>query len=298
MNTFLANVPRLILGTAQFGMSYGIANSKGKINFDQAVMMLEVARTAGIDTLDTAISYGDAESILGRIGVSNFRLVSKLPGLPKPISAVDDWVFSQTKSSLDRLGLSRLDCLLLHAPDDLFGSYGAELLGGILRVQDAGLVEKIGVSVYSPDQLETLLNKFSFQVVQIPANIFDRRFSETGWLSRLANAGIEVHARSIFLQGLLLMPADLIPNKFGPNSDHIKKWLTWLSREAYGVSPVQACLAHVASYQEIDRLVVGADSLIQLKEILTASQSHPLRAPDYLATDEIFLINPFLWNSI
>jgi len=288
---------RLALGTVQFGLTYGVANTQGQVSYDQAEAMLEAMRTIGIDTIDTAIAYGEAETVLGRIGISGFRLVSKLPAIREPALAVDDWVVAQVEASLERLRLPRLGGLMLHAPDDLLGPSGSDLARGLQRARDAGLVERIGLSVYSPEQLAALVDRLPLEIVQIPLNVFDRRFIETGWLDRLVADDVEVHARSVFLQGLLLMPSDFIPSKFAPFRSLIDNWHSWLADDAsMGRSAVQACLAHVASYAGISRLVVGADSLEQLQKIIEAASGAPLRAPESLASPATLLINPAQWN--
>ncbi len=289
---------RLALGTVQFGLPYGVANTKGQVSYDQAEAMLGAMRTVGIDTIDTAIAYGEAETVLGRIGISGFRLVSKVPALRESALAVDDWVVAQVEASLERLRVPRLGGLMLHAPDDLLGPHGLDLARGLRRARDSGLAERIGLSVYSPEQLAALVDRLPLEILQIPLNVFDRRFVETGWLDRLVADGVEVHARSVFLQGLLLMPHDLVPSKFVPFSPLIDRWHQWLASEASNMSTVQACLAHVASYAGISRLVVGADSLEQLQDIVEAVSIAPIRAPESLASPPTPLINPVLWNTL
>ncbi len=289
---------RLALGTVQFGLPYGVANTQGQVNPEQAEVMLGAARDTGIDTLDTAIAYGEAEELLGRIGVTGFRIISKIPALLEPVGAVDDWIVDQVEASLERLHVPRLGGLMLHAPDDLLGSHGPAIARGLQRAKDAGLTERIGLSVYSPEQLAKLIDRLPLEIVQIPANVFDRRFAETGWLDRLAMNGVEVHARSAFLQGLLLMQSERVPSKFAPYRTLIDRWHAWLADQAAGMSPVQACLAHVASYAGISRLVVGADSLEQLQDIIEAVSIAPLRAPESLASPATPLINPAQWNTL
>jgi aryl-alcohol dehydrogenase-like predicted oxidoreductase len=290
---------RLALGTVQFGLPYGVANSQGQVSYEQAEAMIEAMRSAGIDTIDTAIAYGEAETVLGRIGMSGFRLVSKVPALCEPVRAVDDWVVAHVEASLERLCVPRLGGLMLHAPDDLLGPHGAALARGLQRAQDAGLVERIGLSVYSPEQLTALVDRLPLEIIQIPLNVFDRRFIETGWLDRLVADDVEVHARSVFLQGLLLMPSDRVPSKFAPYCSLIDDWQYWLAGDvAEGMSNVQACLAHVASYAGISRLVVGADSFAQLQDIIEAASIAPLRAPESLASPATPLINPAQWNAL
>lgn len=290
---------RLALGTVQFGLPYGVANTQGQVCYEQAEAMIGTMRKVGIDTIDTAIAYGEAETVLGRIGISGFRLVSKVPALREPALAVDDWVVAQVEASLERLRVPSLGGLMLHAPDDLLGPHGADLARGLRRARDAGLAERIGLSVYSPEQLAALVDRLPLEILQIPFNVFDRRFVETGWLDRLVADDVEVHARSVFLQGLLLMSSDRIPSKFAPFRSLIDDWHSWLAGDAAaGMSTVQACLAHVASYAGISRLVVGADSLAQLQDIIEAASTVPLRAPESLASPATPLINPAQWNTL
>ncbi len=289
---------RLALGTVQFGLPYGVANTQGQVSYAQAEAMIGAMRTAGIDTIDTAIAYGEAETVLGRIGLSGFHLVSKVPALCEPALAVDDWVVAQVEASLERLRVPRLGGLMLHAPDDLLGPHGSDLARGLRRVRDAGLVERIGLSVYSPEQLAALVDRLPLEILQIPANVFDRRFAESGWLDRLTAHGVEVHARSAFLQGLLLMPIERVPSKFAPFLPLINRWHAWLNDQGAGALPVQACLGHVASYTGIARIVVGADSLTQLQDIIAATATAPRRAPASLASPATSLINPAQWNTL
>jgi aryl-alcohol dehydrogenase-like predicted oxidoreductase len=290
---------RLALGTVQFGLPYGVANTQGQVSYDEAEAMIGAMLTAGIDTIDTAIAYGEAETVLGHIGMSGFRLISKVPPLLEPVLAVDDWVVAQVEASLERLRVPRLSGLMLHSPDDLLGPHGSDLARGLRRAQDAGLAERIGLSVYSPEQLAILVDRLPLEIIQIPLNIFDRRFVETGWLDRLVADNVEVHARSVFLQGLLLMPSDRVPSKFAPFRSMIDDWHSWLASDAAaGRSTVQACLAHVASYPGISRLVVGSDNLAQLQDIINAATFAPIRAPESLSSPANSLINPVQWNTL
>jgi aryl-alcohol dehydrogenase-like predicted oxidoreductase len=290
---------RLALGTVQLGLPYGVANTQGQVSYEQADAMIREMRRACIDTIDTAIAYGEAETVLGRIGISGFRLVSKVPALREPVRSVDDWVVAHVEASLERLRVPRLGGLMLHAPDDLLGPHGPDLARGLQRARDTGLAERIGLSVYSPEQLTTLVDRLPLEIIQIPLNVFDRRFVETGWLDRLVAEDVEVHARSLFLQGLLLMPPDLIPSKFAPFRKQIDGWNNWLASDAAaGRSALQNCLAHVASYTGIARLVVGANSLAQLQEIIDAASSSPLRVPESLSCLITSLINPAQWKTL
>jgi aryl-alcohol dehydrogenase-like predicted oxidoreductase len=284
---------RLALGTAQFGMSYGIGNRDGQISLTTSKSMIELARASGIKTLDTAVAYGDSETRLGEIGVADFNIVSKLPPVPNYCMNVDEWVQVQVRNLLARLRMESIHGLLLHRPDQLLEEQGKELYLALQRVKSAGQVKKIGVSVYSPEQLSALIPIYLFDIIQAPLNLVDRRLHSSGWLSRLKNEGVEVHTRSAFLQGLLLMSPIAIPTRFGQWAFLWSKWSDWLAK--HDKTPVEACLAYPLSLQEVDCVVVGADSVGQLSEILIASIGDAnLNFPD-LQCDAEDLINPARW---
>ena len=145
---------RLVLGTAQLGMPYGIANRQGQICADEARAMLVYAENAGIIMLDTAIAYGQSETRLGEIGVSRWQVVSKLPAVPDACHDVHAWVLKSVESSLRRLRISQLKGVLLHRPDQLLGDFGPALYRALDCLKEQQLVEKIGISIYDPTELD------------------------------------------------------------------------------------------------------------------------------------------------
>jgi aryl-alcohol dehydrogenase-like predicted oxidoreductase len=291
-----SRVSRLALGTVQLGLPYGIANQTGQVSGHEAKIMLQFAADSGIDTLDTAIAYGDSETRLGEVGTQGFKLVTKLPALPDVCADVSMWIQRQLSASLSRLGVRAVYGLLLHRPEQLLGRNGAALYQALQALKDTGQVKKVGVSIYSPSELEALVPKYRFDIVQAPFNLIDQRIYTTGWLQRLQDAGIEVHTRSTFLQGLLLLPQAEIPDKFARWNDLWGTWLRWLI--AHDVSAVQACLAFPLSFPQIDRVIVGTDSQSQLAQIVNAASKQPLGdRPDLQCEDED-LINPARWPSL
>jgi aryl-alcohol dehydrogenase-like predicted oxidoreductase len=285
---------RVALGTVQFGQSYGIANHEGQVSRATVREMLRLATGKGIDLLDTAIAYGESEACLGEVGVNDFRIVTKLPAVPEGCADVTRWVREQFGASLQRLGVQAVYGLLLHRPVQLLEPGGVKLYQGLLALKEAGLVEKVGVSVYSPDELAALIPRYRIDLVQAPFNLIDQRLKTSGWLCRLKHNNIEVHTRSAFLQGLLLMSQSEIPNIFSPWADIWSKWHRWLANQA--ASPVRACLAYPLSCPEIDRVIVGANGLAQLSQIVdAANEAVDVVPPDLACTDEN-LINPARWS--
>jgi aryl-alcohol dehydrogenase-like predicted oxidoreductase len=285
---------RLALGTVQFGLAYGVANKRGQIAFTEAREILLRARVAGIDTLDTAVAYGESEAILGAVGVDQWKVVSKLPELPASCEDIAAWVRSKVAGSLSRLKIPKLHALLLHRSQDLLAPQGAALYAALTELKIDGLVTKVGVSVYGPEELEAVWPKFRFDLVQSPFNVFDRRLLNSGWLERLHQAGTEVHVRSVFLQGLLLLPAEERRAEFAGWQDLWLKWDAWLKAEE--LTPLRACLMFALSRPEINRVVVGVDGVSHLAEILSAPTAEPIHFPNSLESSDLRLINPTKWK--
>ncbi len=275
-------------------MRYGVANRVGQVRGSEARRILERARTVGMDTLDTAAAYGTSESLLGTLGVADWIVVTKLPPVPAGCQDVPGWMRSAAEGSLGRLGVARLGGLLLHAPLQLLGPGGAAIYAALERLRAAGLTQRIGISVYAPEELEALGARFHFDIVQAPLNILDRRLAASGWLDRLHAAGVEVHVRSLFLQGLLLMPAGERPDEFSRWQPLWDLWHGWLA--ASGLTAIQACVAFAAAQSHVDRAVVGVDSLRQLEEILAALSRDRIELPPELASDEPELVDPSRWR--
>ncbi len=286
---------RLALGTVQFGLAYGVANRTGKVDNAEAQAILRQARAAGIDTLDTAIAYGDSEQRLGEIGVEQFRIVSKLPGLPEDLDDVDRWVEDQVAASLKRLRTENLYALLLHRPRDLLRPNGDALQRAMRKQVSRGVVQRIGLSIYAPDELDLLYARFRPDIVQAPFNVIDRRLQTTGWLERLREGHTEIHVRSVFLQGLLLMAPHERPTRFERWESVWDSWDSWLKKE--GVSPLHACLGFVLAHPEIDRAVIGVDNAAQLRQTIGAAKLPPKVPPSEMSSQQPELVDPSLWSA-
>jgi aryl-alcohol dehydrogenase-like predicted oxidoreductase len=162
------------------------------------------------------------------------------------------------------------------------------------RFEEKGLTRKIGISVYNPEQIESVLQKYSVDLVQAPFNVVDRRPQTSGSLAKLKGRGIEVHTRSAFLQGLLAMPPNQRPPRFVRWKPLWDKWDKWLSYS--GLTPIQACIGFVLAQRDIDRVVVGVDSTRQLDEVIAAASTGAIDPPIELASEDLDLIDPSRWN--
>jgi aryl-alcohol dehydrogenase-like predicted oxidoreductase len=290
----MAQATRLALGTVQFGLNYGVANQSGQVAAGEVARIIARANKAGLDTLDTAIAYGDAEHRLGEAGVADWKVVTKLPPMPEPTSAVS-WVRSQVNESMARLKVSSLYALMLHQPSALFSTQGSALFDALNELKCDGRVKKIGISAYGPDEIHKVISRFPIDIVQAPFNVIDRRMLESGCLAVLDQEGIEFHARSIFLQGLLLMDTVNRPSWFKKWAGLWAEWHAWLAENQ--LTPLVASLSFVASDPRVSRMVVGVDSLTQLNQIIRAVDG-PMKTdfPAELANDDPRLINPIRWG--
>ena len=284
---------KIALGTVQFGMEYGVANIAGRVPTEGVKEILEAACSLGIDTLDTAAAYGNSEQVLGNVGVGSFKVISKIPQRAESIEHPAVWAQKSVERSLANLKADSLYGLMLHRPLDLLQSSGAELYEALLSIKKQGLVEKIGVSVYGPEDLEKL-SAFAFDVVQAPMNVLDQRLKSSGWLGRLNSSGTEIHIRSAFLQGLLLITADQRPDYFQPWKKLLADYEAWV--EGQNLSSLQVCLGYLNQYPEISKIVVGVETASQLREIVSAVDTQIASFPESIQTGNLNLINPTLWT--
>lgn len=285
---------KLALGTVQFGLAYGVANTQGQVSLPVAAEILRAAQQAGIDTLDTAIAYGNSEDCLGQMGVESFRVISKLPALPSDVADVSTWVAQHVAGSLARLKLDRLDGLMLHRPADLLGVHGRALAEALDHVVSSGQAQAVGISIYDPTELDQIWPIWQPQIIQSPLNVFDQRLISSGWLARLADAGVRVHTRSAFLQGLLLMPEAQRPAYFAPWQAVLADFTAWC--RTADVSPLQACLSFAQSFAAVERVVFGVDQVEQLNQIVAAAQQPIDTDWSIWAQTDRALIEPSRWH--
>ncbi len=286
---------KLALGTAQFGMKYGIANRNGKIPSSNEIgSILNLSRLHNIDTIDTAMSYGNSEKSLGNHDLSDFKVVTKLPEIPKKINNISDWVINNLNNSLNNLKLDNLHCLMLHRPEQLTGESSYELLSALQSIKESGKVLKLGISIYSPEELMAISDLNEIDIVQCPINIVDRRMIESGWLGKLKKNNIEIHARSCFLQGLLLMDIDELPSRFSKWEEIWVTWKIWMKKN--NCSALDGCLSFLNSVNDVNRIIVGIDTLKQLEEIIFSYNSNGFNDYPEISSSDENLINPTLWK--
>jgi aryl-alcohol dehydrogenase-like predicted oxidoreductase len=276
---------KLGLGTVQFGQSYGVSNTHGQVPHTEAAAILAGAAQSGIHLLDTAANYGEAEAVLAKLNTAAFRVVSKTIGLKHGLNQV----IARARQSATTL---KADTILVHAAADLLGPDGDALWSALLRLRDDGAVRKIGISVYVADDPAALAARFRPDVMQLPFSMLDQRLLANGTLQRLRDLDVEIHARSLFLQGLLFL--DRLPEKLSHAGPHLNNIRVRLQNA--GTTPLAAALGFVLSRPEIAFGLVGVTSAAELNEIIAAA-AKPLPALDWtaFALDDEMTLTPSLW---
>jgi aryl-alcohol dehydrogenase-like predicted oxidoreductase len=281
---------RFVLGTAQLGFAYGITNAHGALSAEDARAIVDAALASGVDRFDTAPAYGASESVLGDCLGGRGKVVSKTPSFPDEAvlgSSHAEQVRASARRSIDLLGRPLHGLLVHHAPD--LWKPGAEHLVRVLRdLMDRGDVERVGVSVYEPAEVTRAMEVLQPSVVQLPLSVLDQRFVEAGTIAELAAADVEVHVRSIFLQGLLL-DASALPASLAAESPALAQRFAALDDVG---SRLASCLAFIADQSGVRRVVIGVTDAAELAAILEAAQALPPR--DGMRWDALAMHGPLI----
>jgi aryl-alcohol dehydrogenase-like predicted oxidoreductase len=282
------------LGTAQFGNAYGVSNA-GQIVSDHDVdAMLVVARTHGIRTIDTAVAYGKAEERLGKNNLSDFDIVTKVVA---PLNGKNlGYLETQIQQSLSRLGVGSLDAVLVHNAEAVCLTTLAKVLGKLEQMIGRGICRRIGVSLYDPQKIIEIAKTHRVDLVQVPFNVIDQRLSDGNVLSWCQKQNIDVHVRSVFLQGLLLMDRSELPDYFIPWLDILDKWSAWNCMN--NTNLIEGAFGFVNGYRDqgISRFVIGCSNAEQLSAIIRYANAKACRDVEALRCDDLKLINPAFWS--
>jgi aryl-alcohol dehydrogenase-like predicted oxidoreductase len=288
---------KISLGTVQFGIDYGISPSNKQVNRKEIINILNYAKQHNIDLLDTAPAYGDSELVLGESNIDNFKIVTKTRHFNQDILTTQDAEFlsSDFNKSLKLLKQKSVYGLMIHNADDLLKLGADNVYNQLKKLKQEGLIAKIGVSIYNGDQLQKIIDQFDIDLVQLPFNILDRRLISSGMLQKLNNLGVEVHARSIFLQGLLLMNKDSRTEQFNRWDNLWRLWHEWLNDNK--ITALEATIRYAISKSEISKVLVGVNSTKQLQEIIQATKGSLPKIPNEIFTEDINLLNPSNWSA-
>ena len=288
---------QLGIGTAQFGLDYGISNQKGQTGEPEVEKILDFSSQHNISLLDTSPGYGNSEKVLGKYFKDTFKIVTKLPYIPDSLSKEQTEAFleSELEKSLNNLGTSSLRGLLIHNASQLKIPQTNEILKFLSKKKDEGLVEKIGISVYNKEDIDLACKLFSPEIVQAPINILDQRLVLDGSLKKLKDKNCEIHARSIFLQGLLLL--NKTPDKLLEHDVFLSSFRKWC--EDKGMSALESCLNFIKGVKECDYVICGVESSAQLEQLHTLyTSTTALSSSEFrdISCDEPRLLDPSSWN--
>jgi aryl-alcohol dehydrogenase-like predicted oxidoreductase len=283
---------KLVIGSAQMGMRYGLFNKKkiSKVDIDK---ITRIAHAAKIDLIDTASVYGDSEKIIGKSKLNKLKIITKFK-FPKIKNIKPEyWVKREISKSLRNLKVKKIYAILVHDHKDLMGKIGEEYLNSLKNLKKKGIVKKIGVSIYDTSELEKIWKFWKPDIVQAPFNPLDNRLVKSRWAYILKKNKVKIYARSIFLQGLLINDF----NKFIKNNN-LSKFLinfnNWCLNK--NISRIQACLHYIKQFKEIDYAIVGFDNSDQLKEIVKLYKNKRIKIPKKFITNNEKLIDPRKWN--
>ncbi len=286
---------KIILGTVQFGLNYGINNSKGKPSFDECCDILSKSFDYGITTLDTAEAYGDAHKIIGDFHKMNplkkFKIITKIPH----VDILED-IQSKVEQYLKDLEIESIEVLMLHSYYTYIENYNN--IDKFESLINKGFIKSIGVSVYTNEQIELLLSDKRITVVQLPFNLFDNENKRSEVIEKLKLSGKIVHTRSAFLQGLFFKEINDLSSFFYPLKEQLEK-LNELSKK-YDVSISKMALAYSLKQKNIDKVLIGIDSIKQLEDNFLAFQyqleEKLMSEINKITIENEELLNPALWK--
>ena len=284
---------KIILGSANYEQAYGV--KRNIIKKYEIRKLFKFAFRNKIKTIDTSPLYNKSEKIIGSLNNNRFKIISKIPKTPRNIKKknIKKWLKHNAKDSLKNLKIKKFDCLLLHNADILLSKNGDEIYKSLKNMKEISMTRKIGISIYDFNQLNKILKRFKFDLIQAPLNILDQRLIQTGWLKELKKRKIEVHARSIFLQGILLLKHNQLPKKLKQLNKNWIKWEAWLKKNK--LSPLQACLSFVFNQHQLDGIVLGFNNTKQLKQILKLKKVKSNLSLPVLNIKNKKLIDPRTW---
>jgi aryl-alcohol dehydrogenase-like predicted oxidoreductase len=300
-----SNISKITLGTVQLGIPYGLANKNGQPAAAYSHQLLQFALDRGIQTLDTARIYGNAEEVIGSFGHANqFNIISKFK-LSDAALTNTDLAIAEAKESLAfsarQLKRDRIPVYLFHKNKDQEMQKVAAIIPVVLKqLKDDGLIQEGGISVYAPEELHYIQDWQHIRAVQVPMNLLDTRLLQDNRIQTLIKNHVKVFIRSIYLQGLLLMKEETLPQHLSSSKSYLQQIKTMAASVNKSVSDL--AFSFVRDTPGVTSIVVGAETIEQLRENIQLLSSTPLSQSIYGEIKESFknipetIITPALWN--
>jgi len=283
---------KLILGTVQFGLNYGINNLTGQPTEQEVFNIFDEAFLQGIQFLDTADAYGNAINIIGNYHLrrnNTFKILSKFNCIEK------GKLGKNVKEALEKLHISAFEVYSYHS----FSSYSERpyLMEELLLLKQQGMIKKIGISVYTNDELQYVINDDFIDVIQLPFNLLDNQNVRGNFMGQAKQKEKEIHIRSVYLQGLFFMDADNVPERLISLKPYLQSLHDYCKKES--ISMETLALSYALYNKNIDHVLIGVDTKEQLIKNLHASKDIP-QAFDYInqkiQVKETELLNPVNWK--
>ena len=282
---------KIVLGTVQFGVNYGINNAAGQVPFSEVCEVFRIAHKNGIKTLDTSSAYGKSEKVLGKaLKETNlkFNIVSKYPKSEKSVCETFE-------TSLTNLGVDSLYGYLVHHFD--FWQQKPEIFDEMTSLKNEGKIQKVGFSIYNVEQLQELFDKnIKFDIIQFPYNMFDRQFEP--YMQELVNRGVEIHTRSAFLQGLFFKDTNTLSDTLKPLKPYLDVLHEYCAKRK--ISMEQLALGDVVANECVKGNLIGVDNHDQfnanIKVVDAGLTSEDVAFVKSIDIKEKELLNPVNWN--
>ena len=302
-------ISKITLGTAQLGLKYGIANKSGKPDINTCYEILKKAVEGGVNSFDTAELYGDSEATIGNFFSTIVRDSKRPIFISKFYSMINEnmrridmerQIYKKIEMSLERLKIKRLPVCIIHEPSDM-NICNNVVPDTLKKFKTEGLIDRVGVSVYTCHEVDEMLKNDLFDVIQIPLNIMDQRLISSGAISKLTRKNILIFARSIFLQGLFFLKPEELADDLRAAGKNIRELNKLAERE--GVSVAQLAVSYVRDIEGIASLVIGAETVAQVEENLKLIDAPPITEKTRNEIMELFkdipenILNPGFWKA-
>jgi aryl-alcohol dehydrogenase-like predicted oxidoreductase len=286
---------RVIVGTAQFGLDYGIANSSGGLSKEESHGIMQIASESGIVRLDTAQAYGSSESVIGSFTGARFEVTTKIGQFPESELDWATWLLARVESSVEEISRHQLTTVLFHDSTQFLNQNQDAALHALEVANNQHPELVFGASIYDPIEWEQLKEIPELKVFQVPLNVFDQRFETSGAIKEMFQMGKVVHVRSAFLQGLLLMDPDNLNPYFSRWAQLLKKWQSHCIRNNQSI--IGAAAGFTLRTPFVNGVIFGFDSRSQLKELIAELRSSSLEEFDYPDFGELpgDLLDPRRW---
>ncbi len=288
-----SDLKKICLGSANFGKRYGYKNSK--IKEREFSKIFKYANSRNIKYIDTAFNYSNSQKIIGK-NSSNFKIITKIPKIPNSISNPQNWIETIILKSLNDLKTKKLYAVLFHYPPyQIEKQKFFQIVKYLENLRKKKIINKIGISAYNVSEIKRSFLLYKFQIIQFQANILDQKILRNSFIKILKKKGVEIHVRSIFLQGMLLSDITRIPKKF----KYLRRILTlfdsWVKKKK--ISKLTACLNFILSFSMIDKIVLGTNNYLQFKQTIDAIEKSngKLAIPKHLKNINQNYLNPKNW---